>query len=166
MSLFLTNKRYPAFTLAELMIGMIASGIVLSAIWMAFRIVAKLEGQSRSSKVKVQEISLFKSVLSCDFNCSDSVADTDAGFRFIEFTNTSYVEYKLGDEYVIRMKDGHCDTFKLDVSKPLLRDYEDQNINENSACNTMQLTIQIDGVAQDILLAKNRSAVELIRNHD
>lgn len=119
--------RLKAFTLLELLVGMIATGIVIAAVFSAYHIIGRQTLLYRESSESVSELSLLHSCLLLDCDNSEQIRLLNA--RTIVFrTPTSVPDnvnaadsavqlvYEFRNEYVLRSCDGHADTFFVAVA--------------------------------------------------
>lgn len=166
MNLFSLNKRFAAFTVTELMVGMVISGIVLSAIWTAFHLIGKRAAVAFGAGAATEEISFFYCTLSKDFYAADSVRSQD---NFILFTadrmRTPEVKYQVLAEYVVRTAGELRDTFRVRVTDVRVSAglKEEENIVGGKY---LQCDIKYDGGSEEIVLMETPDAVSEFRSDD
>ncbi len=166
MSLFSSDKKYHAFTLTELLVGMIVSGIVISAVWTTFRVVSNLAQSSLSSVTQVEEISFFKRCFSTDFQNAQIVVWTEKGFSMSFGDREHDVKYNFLSEFVLREGAGRTDTFHAQISDVKSgSEYDSDNIEDVSICD-MKCTILINGNKQELVLNRKLSSVDLMKIDD
>lgn len=165
MSWFSLNKRYPAFTLTELLVGMVASGIVLSAIWAAFHIVSRVAVSSLVSKTESEEVSLLKRCLAVEFNRSQHITAAEDGFMLsADLADT--IRYQFPGEFVLRRSGEQKDTFHVHASDLQLQNANGLLAEDEEGIETIQFTLVIDGIKQDILLKRTLSSLDLMKRND
>lgn len=151
MNTSLGNNKLNCFTLAELLIGMIVSGIILTAGWNAFHIIQKQSQNSASIKVYVSEISLFHRILLNDYEKADTAQVENNAIYFHGIGNDP-VAYHVSDRYVTRTFHSHIDTFIVKL--------RDVNLSEN---NILKFTILIGDETEEMILCRRASAKEKIK---
>lgn len=111
MPCFDSTEKFRAFTLPELLVAMIVSGIVLGAVFSALHIVSARAMQFRESSKTSVDCSLMLAQLSIDFHRAETVCKTNSGFSIGE--NGNPLQYEFGETYVIRRMKEHVDTFAV-----------------------------------------------------
>lgn len=118
MSCSYIRKKLPAFTLLELITGMIVSVLVLAIIFSAYHIVSRQAARFGSRTAMKRELSLLHSMFTKDTHSADSVSCVNenetqcfdrhgTNFRLV----TTYVS---GDRCVLRKTESGTDTFHTD----------------------------------------------------
>ncbi len=118
MNCLCANKRLPAFTLLELIVGMIVSTIVLTVIFTAWHIVSKQSEQFSIRSEKNRDRSLLHSFLILDTESADSVySDGREIFCYSSYRTELRLNssYTLGENFVIRKTATANDTFFIDA---------------------------------------------------
>ena len=106
--------KLPAFTLLELMVGMVVSGIVLASTFSAYRIVQKqTSGYSAHAREEL-ELSFFASQFSKDFY-SESRLVRQNEFEFSLAQKNRVLNFRIGGHSILRTVADHTDTFRVAV---------------------------------------------------
>jgi len=166
MSLFSSDKKYPAFTLTELLVGMIVSGIVISTVWTAFHVVSELAQSSLSSETQVEEISFFKRSISTEFQNAQSVTKTEEGFSLLYPEPMPEVNYKFSAESVIRESNGRTDTFHVQTSGIVLENTGDLDVQDGARINGLKISVLVGEGKQDLILRRTLSSQEEMKSDD
>jgi hypothetical protein len=105
-------KKLPAFTLLELLIGMIISSLVIASAYYAYAIIYDRYEQYRLMKKKLLESEQFQSVLNNDAYISDVISFNDDQLVMTKPNGTS-VQYHFYDRLITRAENDRSDTFAL-----------------------------------------------------
>jgi hypothetical protein len=124
MSYSCCHKKLPAFTLMEIMVGMIVSTIVIAVIFSAWHIISKQSEQFHLRSEKIRDLSLMHSFLVVDTQSADSIFCENESFDGIRMTMYCYqrhadvfnlaVTWSVHDQFLIRKAHLAADTFLLD----------------------------------------------------
>jgi prepilin-type N-terminal cleavage/methylation domain-containing protein len=115
MKLSLFHKKLKAFTLLELLVGMIVSGIVLTATFSAYKIVTGQYQAYRNRSASVSELSFFVSQMHSDFSNSSRVVRR-SGDNIQLKSEKGLIEYYFTEKYILRNDLLRIDTFKVSVT--------------------------------------------------
>jgi prepilin-type N-terminal cleavage/methylation domain-containing protein len=115
MKSFMFHKKLNAFTLLELLVGMIVSGIVLTATFSAYKIVTGQYETYRNRSAAVSELSFFVSQMQSDFSNSLRVVRRP-GNKIQLQSEKRTVEYYFTEKYILRNDLLRIDTFKVSVT--------------------------------------------------
>lgn len=144
------HRTLPAFTLLELLVGMIVSGLVLAATFSAWHIVTQQYAQYCKTTESTVELSAFLSRLECD------VADASAAYKLSETTvqlvhSTLTLEYRFSESYALRNSAGHTDTFR--VSVPAIHTFykTEKTAGENLRIDELRVVLSFDGKKEEKL---------------
>jgi type II secretory pathway component PulJ len=111
------KQSLPAFTLLELMTGMIVCSIVLATIFSAYHIVAKRSAQFTTQCEENNSRSALHSLLTRDVLKSDSIYRDEDGdmhcFRVSPSGTECFVTYRNADSVIIREQQLARDTFEM-----------------------------------------------------
>lgn len=110
MSTLRADRKLPAFTVLELLIGMIVSAIVLATMFSAYHIISQqaLNYSKRSAAYMMR--SQLHSLLTRDVLCSDSVSfSAEEKLQCMDDGRT--VLYQIQDTFVVREWNDQRDTF-------------------------------------------------------
>ncbi len=104
-------KKIAAFTLIELLIGMIISSIVIAFGYSAYTLIYKQYNNYKEIKEKMMEVTQLHEALNTDFHTVEMIS-------FHENTLTFYkkeypLEYIFSDEWIIRKERDVADTFRV-----------------------------------------------------
>jgi prepilin-type N-terminal cleavage/methylation domain-containing protein len=102
-------KRIAAFTLLEMMIGMLISGLVVAAAFSAFRIVASQHKRYKMRHADLSQVANFRQALAHDFFRADSLLTGEA--NTIRIFGKQVVEYHFSEKFVLRDDGQVRDTF-------------------------------------------------------
>lgn len=112
------STKLTAFTLLELLVGMVVSGIVVGAVFTAFHIVSR-QAINYENRVQVsQELSLFHSILSTDASAADSVyCEENQSLVLFSGKNGTLtgIHYEFSGQYILRKNGGHIDTIRVEL---------------------------------------------------
>lgn len=108
-------RKLRAFTLLELLTGMIVSSIVVAAAFSAFHIVGKQHSLYRERHESSSEASYFCSMLRRDFAKAEVIEHSNG--QLVCRTSQSSVNYKLLTDAVLRSTTAHTDTFRVQVNR-------------------------------------------------
>lgn len=105
-------KKLPAFTLIELLITLIVSGIVIGFGYGAYSMILQQFNDYRMESQRSNEVLTFESVFKYDFSTSSSREVKDET-RVILTGKGREVMYRWGTPGVLRIEKGNTDTFHL-----------------------------------------------------
>jgi prepilin-type N-terminal cleavage/methylation domain-containing protein len=108
-------KKLSAFTLIELLIGMIISSIVIGFGYAAYSLIYKQYLSYKQVKEKVVEITLFKQVLSTDMQQAAIISFSENTLSLLN-KNKNPLEYHFYDDFIVRKEKELSDTFKISAS--------------------------------------------------
>ena len=148
-------KQFKAFTLLELLVGMILSGIVLTATFTAYRITTK-QYETYSSKSKsITEISFFVSQLQADFsNATTIIQNSENTFQLQ--SGKRILEYKFAAKNVLRNDFKQIDTFNVAVTG-VEAFYKSEKVNtENSEVDELHIRINFEGKTEKKIFLKTK----------
>jgi prepilin-type N-terminal cleavage/methylation domain-containing protein len=109
-------KKLPAFTLIELLITLILSGIVIGFGYGAYSMIFRQFSDYRVESKKTNDVLNFESVFKYDFAVS-STHELLEETRVILGGNDREVVYQWGKPGVLRIEKGNTDTFHLNLSR-------------------------------------------------
>jgi prepilin-type N-terminal cleavage/methylation domain-containing protein len=115
MKLFPIHKQLRAFTLLELLVGMILSGIVLTATFSAYHIITGQYETYRDKSEFDAEVSFFVSQLQSDFSNAKEItriSESEICFSY----EKRMLHYKFSEKQVLRTDFLRTDTFHVSVS--------------------------------------------------
>jgi type II secretory pathway pseudopilin PulG len=144
------HKTIPAFTLLELLVGMIVSGLVLAATFSAYRIVTRQYAQYCKTTESTVGLSGFLSQLERDVaNATEAYALFENAVQLVHATRT--VDYRFSENYVLRSSAAHIDTFH--VSVPAIHTFRktEKASGENLRIDELRVVLRIDGKKEEKL---------------
>ncbi|MDP4209208.1 MAG: hypothetical protein Q8928_10380 [Bacteroidota bacterium] len=109
------NTKLKAFTVTELLVAMILTGIVIFA---AMRLFLNYEGLVRFKNKRMEtgkEVLQFYRVFSKEFEEAYTVKVTGRQFSFVK-PDKSIIQYNLTEDYIAREVRGQQDTFAIKVN--------------------------------------------------
>jgi hypothetical protein len=109
------HRSLKAFTILELLIGMILSGIVLTATFTAYRITTQQYKSYSEKSVTITEVSFLVSTLGTDFEKAKTIIRSFENNIVLQSEN-SMLEYRFSEKYVLRNNFLRCDTFHVAVT--------------------------------------------------
>ena len=101
-----------AFTLMELLIGMIISSIVISFCYMSYSMIYKQYMNYKAVKVELVEALELNSVLNSDISKAEKIVFDNNKLILIKEENKSF-EYNFLEKYILRKTGEVVDTFNL-----------------------------------------------------
>lgn len=127
------NKRLKGFTVLELLVGMIATSIVIAAVFSAYHIISSQGLIYREKSKSVTDLSLFHSRITKDFHEAPIITRTEEGFALTAYlpdqdeeygiSSPPPLKYEFHKEYTLRKSGGHTDTFFVNVHSHRLFDH-------------------------------------------
>jgi prepilin-type N-terminal cleavage/methylation domain-containing protein len=150
------HKKFKAFTLLELLVGMILSGIVLTATFTAYRITTK-QYETYSSKSKaITEISFFVSRLQADFSNATTIIQHSENSIQLQ-SEKRMLEYRFTAATVLRNDFNRIDTFNVSVSG-MEALYKSEKVNTaDSEIDELQLQINFEGKTEKKVYLKTKN---------
>ncbi len=149
------HKQLKAFTLLELLVGMILSGIVLTATFTAYRITTK-QYETYSSKSKaITEISFFASQLQADFSNATIIIHNSENTIQLQ-SDKRILEYRFSTKYVLRNDFKQIDTFKVAVTGIEAFYKSGKVLAENAEADELHLRINFEGKTEKKIFLKTK----------
>ncbi|CAN5882357.1 hypothetical protein BH11BAC7_BH11BAC7_16620 [soil metagenome] len=138
------HKQIKAFTLLELLVGMILSAIVLTATFNAYRIITRqYESYSKQSGT-IKEVSFFVSQLQSDFENALTVIHVSENKIRLQ-SKDKLLEYRFGEKYVLRDDLLQIDTFFVAIHA-IETFIKDEKVNaENNEIDELHVLINSEG---------------------
>ncbi|MEO5644575.1 MAG: prepilin-type N-terminal cleavage/methylation domain-containing protein [Bacteroidia bacterium] len=138
------HKEIKAFTLLELLVGMILSAIVLTATFNAYRIITQqYESYSKQSGT-ITEVSFFVSQLQSDFENALTVIHVSENKIRLQ-SKDKLLEYRFGEKYVLRDDLLQIDTFFVAIHA-IETFIKDEKVNaENNEIDELHVLINSEG---------------------
>ena len=107
-------KKLKAFTLLELLIGMIISSIVIAIGYASYNMIYKQYLLYKSYRTELVEFAGLNSELHNNFYNSERVKAKETSL-FFEFKNEKEIVFEFNDEFILRKEKESIDTFKVNV---------------------------------------------------
>lgn len=105
------NNSLPAFTLLEMIMVMLLSGILLGIVYFGLNIAQTYYNDYASEKEHLKKVHLVNNLLERDFIFSELVAGEPGSISCVY--QTYEVKYTLNEEYIVRTQNFAADTFFL-----------------------------------------------------
>jgi prepilin-type N-terminal cleavage/methylation domain-containing protein len=105
-------KKLPAFTLLELLIGMIISSIVIGFGYAAYSLIYKQYLGYKKVKEKIVEITQFDHVLTTDITAAETISFNDNTLSLYG-KDSKTLQYHFQDVLILRTENETTDTFKI-----------------------------------------------------
>ena len=156
-------QKIRAFTLLELLIGMIISSIVIGFCYMSYSIIYKQYRSYKILKLEMVETIQFNSILNSDFIKAETVV-FEGNKLIFNSANRSALYYDFMDNFILR-KDGEVtDTFKLSAIN-VLPGYLAKTVQSTtSIVNNFSFDAKVLGETEHFHFTKNYSAETMINN--
>jgi prepilin-type N-terminal cleavage/methylation domain-containing protein len=151
------SKGVAAFTLLELLVGMIISSIVLAAAFSAWNIVGRQHALYRSRHDASTEASFFCSTLRRDFSRADFYNGNSDMLTLQLGTQT--LTYKNSPPVVLRNNGLQTDTFFVMVNRWTYT----TGLADSSSTASVQLELSVNNTPLPLLLTRQRSAAEQLQ---
>lgn len=155
------TRQLKAFTLLELLVGMIVSSIVIAATFSSWRIISRQHLLYRTRHDASQEASFFCSALRRDMALAIAARGSNDELWLTKSERT--LHYRNGNGYVVRDDQQKTDTFFVDVSKWVCS-YHTQPLNDNGTTDRIELEIQVNQTPLSLVLVKPESAEEKMKH--
>lgn len=133
-------QKLKAFTLMELLIGMIISSIVISFCYMSYTLIYKQYQNYKIIKKELVEALQFNSVLGHDIVNADRVLFSENKLTLIN-NHEKGLEYNFSEAFILRKAGEVTDTFKL-APMNIVSDY----IKHESMPGTLLVSFSFDAV--------------------
>jgi prepilin-type N-terminal cleavage/methylation domain-containing protein len=102
------------FTVIEVLITMVLSGIVILAAFLFYLIFNKLIIKKNNDSENLKEVLQFYDILHSDTSCSLSIRPNAEGIS-MQFAEKDIVMYEFTNEYAVRFINNVPDTFNLEI---------------------------------------------------
>jgi prepilin-type N-terminal cleavage/methylation domain-containing protein len=106
------RTKFKAFTLVELLVGMIISALVISFCYSAYTIIYKQFLNYKNIKTQLVNAMQLNTILTTDFITSESVFYNEDKL-VLNSLDKSFLIYSFNDGYILRTQNETTDTFKL-----------------------------------------------------
>jgi hypothetical protein len=155
-----TNFRHklPAFTIIELVVSLMISGIVIGIIYYSFLFFERQFQLYNDRSEKSENIILFKNAINHDFEASALAIDSANEIMFYSDFSKMSETYDIFDKYIVRTNNLEKDTFLFEAK---IHTIDHHPIN-NKAITTIDFEIKIGSDYIDCVFEKEYSAKELM----
>lgn len=154
------QPKLPAFTLVELLIGMIVSTIVIGACYVSYSFIYEQYESYRSIKNKTVEAMQLNSIVSVDFMDSELITYKENVLTLKN--NNGLLQYEFVDTLIFRRTNEVIDTFRLspiDIqAKSIIKNQE----KETAVINSLSFDAQVLGETEHFSFTKEYSAETLM----
>lgn len=150
----------PAFTLVELLIGMIISTIVIGACYVSYSFIYEQYGSYRSIKNKTLEAMQFNSIVSIDFMDAELITYKENTLTLKK--NGNPLQYEFNDLFILRKVNEVTDTFRLSPTDIQAKSIIKNEGNETVVINNFSFDAQILGETEHFTFAKKYDAETLM----
>lgn len=145
-------KRFKAFTIAELIVVMVISTIVLATIYTTYLLIRKQYAKQSGRIGQLNEYLLFKNAFSKDFRIADSVVLAGDINGLQCFLGGRKIEYAFTDSAIVRTEEPATDTFKLTV--------------EGFETNSLEAGAFVEQVSLKIIPYRDTVVLKFHKNYD
>ena len=156
MKSFILHKRLKAFTLLELLVGMILSGIVLTATFTAYRIITRQYETYRDKSKSITEVSFFVSQLQFDFADATTITRNSENEILLQSDN-KILEYRFSEKYVLRNDLSRVDTFNVSVSGIETFLKSEKTVLENSDIDQLHIMMNFEGKKEEKIYVRTNN---------
>jgi prepilin-type N-terminal cleavage/methylation domain-containing protein len=157
MKSFQLLKQFKAFTLLELLVGMILSGIVLTATFSAYHIITKQYEAYRDKTKSIAEFSFFVSQLQSDFSNATTILRISENEIRLQ-SEKKVLEYEFSGKEVLRNDFFRTDTFLIAVPEIETFRKSEKTNSVNQESDELQVKINFDGKTIKKIYLKNSSS--------
>ena len=151
------HKQLKAFTLLELLVGMIISGIVVAASFNAYRIISAQFKNYSATAALYNNVSFFEAQLHSDFQRAGELKKTDVdALRLVWKNNT--IDWLFHEKYALRNDGTSTDTFFVAVSQAEMFFRTGKVTEDDQPVTGLKLELKIDGRSCEIDCIKEEPA--------
>jgi prepilin-type N-terminal cleavage/methylation domain-containing protein len=142
------NHKLKAFTIMEVTIALLVSGILIAIVYVAFAVVNNSYHAFVLKNVESADLAQLDLLLSRDFRRADLIEKTDSGLFFKN--NNGGIRYVLNSDYIVRTN-GITDTFKFKTTRTNML-FEQQPVETGPDA----LNSRVDELELDLLLHNDK----------
>jgi len=125
------NKRLKAFTLLELLIGMVISSIIITIGYTSYRVIYKQYLNYKLTRKEMIEVAAFQNEFQNNFYNAEVVKAEENAICF-EFSGDKKIKFTFFDTFITREINELIDTFKIENNNRV-KVYIDENNTEIKA---------------------------------
>lgn len=151
------HKQLKAFTLLELLVGMIISGIVVAASFNAYRVISAQFKSYKITAALYNSFSFLEAQLHSDFKRANELHQTDEHSIRMNFREQT-INWQFNEKYALRNDGTSADTFFVGVSRAEMF-YKAEKVTEDEQRVTeLKLKLKIGGHSSEIDCKKEEAA--------
>jgi prepilin-type N-terminal cleavage/methylation domain-containing protein len=147
-------KKIKAFTLMELIIGMIIGSIVVGFCYTGYRMILKQYLDFKKTKTEIGETMQFNTALRNDFVNAQTISYNEN--HLVMLNDSSKIEYEFAETFILRDVKDVSDTFHLKPKE--IQPVFLSEINENLIIQGFSFNAEILGEKEIFQYQKNYSA--------
>jgi prepilin-type N-terminal cleavage/methylation domain-containing protein len=153
-------RKIKAFTLMELLVGMVIGSIVIALGYSTYAIIYKQYSSYKKTKQQVVETIQLNTIMSTDFINSDVI--TYSNDKLILNKNNSALEYQFNDSFITRTQHELTDTFKVGAINILTKLVDAKESNFQSLITNFTFDVVVLESTEHFTFAKTYSAETLM----
>lgn len=154
-----THSKLPAFTMLELMIGMVISSLIITMVYYIYDNLSKQVVMYTRQQNDLALYNQFQSFLSKDIRLSNTIAITDNSVALMHYNKE--IKYTFLKDKIIRKAEKTIDTFGIKVLGVTLN--ETEKIEERY--QFVKLKLNVIGTTIDFFESKEISLASRINKH-
>ncbi len=146
-----------AFTLVELLVAMIITGIVVGITYQVYIMANRQFNSYKSGNEKLSQIIVFKGLLHTDFFQSSSVSKSlEKGIEVVY--SDKKILYEWNDKYLLRNDNGLRDTFFINIRSSEMKFHNFIQMKTNGLLDELVLVFEETGSEHSFCFFKKYSA--------
>ena len=155
-------QKIKAFTLLELLVGMIISSLVIGFCFMSYFIIYKQYLNYRTTKQVISDVVLLNTVICSDFTKSNRITAVNENELILDYENKQVINYHFTPEFIIRKADETTDTFKINSSNCIPVYITDMENEKLSLITVFSFDTNVFGEQEHLNFTKNYGADVII----
>jgi prepilin-type N-terminal cleavage/methylation domain-containing protein len=165
MNSSINPKRLRAFTLLEVLVGMVVSGIVIAATFSTFRIVSGQVLQYQKQTAKSADLSLFASQFTADFTNAEKIIH-QAEKEVLLKQRVRSIRYQFLPAFISRSDADHTDTFFVAVSSAAFFLKGEKSEDDNALLDEIKFRFRVGEESFEQVYAHKYAAQEVMREEE
>ena len=157
-------KKIKAFTLLELLIGMIISTLVVGFSVMSYFIIYEQYLNYKSVKHTISDVMLMNMVIASDFTNAQTISDVDDNELIFNDDNDTLIHYHFSPEFITRQENEIIDTFKIAVNNRLPVFLLEKDNEPTNLVSAFSFDAKVLGETEHFNFTKNYAADVIINN--
>lgn len=157
-------KKIKAFTLLELLIGMIISTLVVGFSMMSYFIIYEQYLNYKSVKQTISDVMLMNTVIASDFTNAQTITAIDNNELNFNNENNTTIQYHFASEFITRQEDQIIDTFKIALNNKLPVFLLEKENEPTNLLSTFSFDAKVLGETEHFNFTKNYAADVIINN--